>query len=219
MIRVLVADNDVLIRLGIKSICQSTRDIAVLAEADTGYEVLQIVEYQPMDVVLLDISLRGQTAIDTLLMLRKGHPNLPVLILGSFPESLYAVRVMKQGGAGYLTKKCQINDLIAAIRTCAAGQKYITSSLTEALLKNCSLPPSLHHRLTNREFELLVYTAQGWSANQIGDRLCLSPKTIRRDRQHMLRKLSAKNEAEVVRYLARNGFFEGDLLATLPLCC
>jgi two-component system, NarL family, invasion response regulator UvrY len=205
MIRVLIADNDRLFRLGAKAIFERTRNIAVVAETETGHEALKLLGHQPVDVVILEISLPGQSGLETLSIMRKQYRRLPVLFVTSYPEGLYGVRAMKHGASGYLVKSCSAEQLVAALKHCTTGHKYITSTLAQELLGVCSYKSLLpHNLLSDREFAIFLFTAQGWSASQIADKICISSITVRKGRQRMLKALGANGEAAIVRYVVQN---------------
>jgi DNA-binding NarL/FixJ family response regulator len=204
MIRVLISDNDRLFRLGTKTIFERTGNIAVVAETETGHEALELLRRQPVDVVILEISLPGQSGLETLSMVRRRYRHLPVLFVTSYPEPLYGVRAMKHGASGYLVKSCSAEQLVVALQCCAAGHKYVTPMLARELLSACSCKTLPHSDLSDREFAIFLFTAQGWSASQIADRMCVSAITVRKGRQRMLKALRVDGEAAIVRYVIQN---------------
>jgi two-component system invasion response regulator UvrY len=165
MIKILIADDHGIIRKGIKQILSRTSDIEVTAEASTGQEALEKIWTSHFDLVILDISLPGRNGLEILKQIKSQKPKLPVLILSMYPEEQYAVRVLRAGASGYLTKESDKNELVEAIRRIAEGKKYITPSLAEKLASE--LEPSndkaLHERLSDREYHILCLIAKGKS--------------------------------------------------------
>jgi len=208
MIRVLIADDHVIVRKGLKQIVSETEDMTVAAEAGNGQEVLDAVRANEYDVVLLDISMPGVTGLEALKQLRTERPKLPVLILSIHPEEQYAIRVLKAGASGYLTKASAPDELVTAIRTLAAGRKYITPSIAERLAQTLMAPAdgSLpHEALSDREHEVLCLIGRGKTVGEIAKELFLSPKTVSTYRTRLLEKMGMKNNAELMRYALEHG--------------
>ena len=199
MIKILIADDHGIIRKGIKQILSRTSDIEVTAEASTGQEALEKIWTSHFDLVILDISLPGRNGLEILKQIRSQKPKLPVLILSMYPEEQYAVRVLRAGASGYLTKESDKNELVEAIRRIAEGKKYITPSLAEKLASE--LEPSndkaLHERLSDREYHILCLIAKGKSSNEFAEELALSVKTVSTHRARVLEKMGMKSNAEL----------------------
>jgi two-component system invasion response regulator UvrY len=210
MIKVLIADDHGIIRKGIKQILSRTSDIEVTAEASTGQEALEKIWTNHFDLVILDISLPGRNGLEILKQIKSHRPKLPVLILSMYPEEQYAVRVLRAGASGYLTKESDKNELVEAIRRIAQGKKYITPSLAEKLASE--LEPSndkaLHERLSDREYHILCLIAKGKSSNEIADELALSIKTVSTHRARVLEKMRMKSNAELTYYAVQNKLVE-----------
>ncbi len=206
MIRLLVADDHALVRSGIDHIVQTTDDIVVADEARNGQEVLDKVRKDAFDVVLLDISMPGRDGLEILKELRVQRPAPPVLILSIYPEELYAVRAIRSGAAGYLTKDSAPDELIAAIRKVHAGGKYVTASLAEKLATSLGTPEAgkRHDLLSDREYQIMCMMASGKTQTEIANELSLSIKTISTYRTRILAKMSMKNNAEITRYAVEN---------------
>jgi two-component system, NarL family, invasion response regulator UvrY len=213
MIKVLVADDHAVVREGLKQILADTSDIELAGEAATGSEALDKVRNEDWDVVVLDISLPDRNGLDVLKQIKSGRPELPVLVLTMHGEEQYAVRVLRAGAAGYLTKETAPEQLVEAIRKVARGGKYVSPSLAEDLafhLLSRSQKP-LHETLSDREFQVLCMIASGKKAKDIAEELCLSIKTISTHRARILQKMRMKSNAELIHYSIRNRLVEGML--------
>jgi len=206
MIRVLIADDHAIVREGLKQIVAETPDMAVADEARTGQEVLDKIRKGEYDVVVLDISMPGRDGLDVLRQLRSEKAELPVLILSMHPEEQYAVRALKAGARGYLTKESAPDELVAAIRKVSFGGKYITTSLAERLasLLDVEGERPLHEKLSNREFQVMCMIGSGKPVKRIADELCLSTKTISTYRSRILEKMGMTTNAELIRYAIDN---------------
>lgn len=206
MIKLLVADDHAIVRKGIEQIIAETTDIVVSAEARNGQEVMEKAVKNVYDLVLLDIAMPGRDGLEVLKELKKQRPKLAVLMLSMYPEEQYAIRALRSGASGYLTKESAPDELIAAIRKVSAGGKYISSSLAEKLahkLGNYTDTP-LHEQLSDREYQILIMLASGKSLTEIADELALSVKTISTYRARLLSKMNMKGNAEVTRYAIEN---------------
>ncbi len=206
MIKLLVADDHAIVRKGIEQIIAETDDIVVSAEARNGQEVMDKAAKNVYDLVLLDIAMPGRDGLEVLKELKKQRPKLAVLMLSMYPEEQYAIRALRSGASGYLTKESAPDELIAAIRKVSAGGKYISSSLAEKLahkLGNYSDLP-LHEQLSDREYQIMIMLASGKSLTEIADELALSVKTISTYRARLLVKMNMKSNAEITRYTIEN---------------
>jgi DNA-binding NarL/FixJ family response regulator len=210
MIRVLIADDHAVVLEGLKQILSETADIKVVAEATNGQDVLDKLRTQHVDVVVLDIAMPGRSGLDILLHLKREQPTLPVLVLSIHPEDQYAVRVLKAGACGYLTKESAPDQLIAAIRKVVIGGKYVSASLAEKLAFDleADVDKPLHEMLSDREYEVLCLIALGKTVKEIADKLSLSVKTISTYRSRILEKMKMKNNAELTHYVIRQGLVE-----------
>lgn len=206
MIKILIADDHPVVRQGIKQILAETRDLVVADEAASGQDVMKKVMKNDYDVILLDISMPERNGLDILRELKSKKPKPAVLILSIYPEDQYAVRVLKLGAAGYLTKESVPEELISAIRKVAQGRKYISANLAEKLAIdleiNAEKPP--HENLSDREYQVLCMIASGKRLKEIGDDLNLSIKTISTYRSRILEKMKMGNNAELIRYALQN---------------
>lgn len=206
MIKILVADDHTIVREGLKQIFSETQDMVVSDEAKNGQEVIKKVENNDYGIVLLDISLPGRSGLDVLKQLKLIKPKLPVLVLSMHPEEQYAVRSIRAGASGYLTKESASQELIQAIRKISQGRKYITSSLAEkfALEMEVDTSKPLHEALSDREYQVLCMIASGKTVKEIGAALSLSVKTISTHRSRILKKMKMKNNAQLIRYAIRH---------------
>jgi two-component system invasion response regulator UvrY len=210
MIKVLIADDHAVVLEGLKQILSETADMSVVAEATNGQAVLDKVRGSHVDVVVLDIAMPGRSGLDILLHLKRERPNLPVLVLSIHPEDQYAVRVLKAGASGYLTKESAPEQLITAIRKVVIGGKYVSPALAEKLAFDleADVDKPLHETLSDREYEVLCLIALGKTVKEIADKLSLSVKTISTYRSRILEKMKMKNNAELTHYVIRQGLVE-----------
>lgn len=206
MIRILVADDHAVVRQGVIQILADVNDMAVKDEAQNGSEALKKVTENEYDVVLLDISMPGRSGLEVLEDIKARRPKLAVLILSMHPEEQYAVRALRAGASGYLTKASAPQELIGAIRKVAGGGKYVTSSLAEKLADEMEIDTEKlpHERLSNREHQVMLMLASGKSVSDIADDLCLSVKTISTYRTRVMSKMAMKKNAELTLYAVHN---------------
>lgn len=207
MIKILVADDHAIVREGLKQIVADTSDMVVAGEAVDGPEVLALVRKEAWDLILLDISMPGRGGIDILKDLKIEKPKLPVLVLSMYPEEQYAIRALKAGASGYLTKESAPEELIEAIRKVSRGGKYLSATLAESLASqlgtNSEKP--LHETLSDREYQVMLMIASGKTVTEIATELSLSVKTISTNRVRILRKMGMKNSAELTYYAIKYG--------------
>jgi DNA-binding NarL/FixJ family response regulator len=206
MIKILIADDHPVVRKGLKEIIQATSDMTVSGEASDGQEVLEKVMKIDFDVVVLDIAMPGRSGLDILKELKSGKPELPVLILSIHPEEQYAVRVLKAGASGYLTKDSAPDELITAIRKVSRGKKYISASLAEKLAYDLEIGAEkpLHETLSDREYEVMCLIASGKTVKEIAEQLFLSGKTISTYRSRILEKMKMRSSAELTHYAIKH---------------
>lgn len=210
-IRVLIADDHAIVRQGFKQIFSETEDLVVAGEADDGAEALQLARQREWDVFLLDVTMPNRNGIDTLKQLKKEFPRLPVLILSMHPEEQYAVRAIKSGASGYLTKQSAPELLVTAIRQVARGKKYVSPAVAEQLANalvagDGEKPP--HELLTDREYQVFRLIAAGRPLTQIADELNLAVATISTFRTRIIEKTGIRSNAEMIRYGIEHGLVE-----------
>jgi DNA-binding NarL/FixJ family response regulator len=206
MIRALIADDHAVVRQGLKQILGDTPEMLVAGEATNGQEVLDKVRAEPWDVVVLDISMPDRSGLDILKQLRSERPKLPVLVLSMHSEDQYAVRVLKAGASGYLTKDSAPDELVKAIRKVVSGGRYVSSFLAEKLAFEIGTDSSRlpHETLSDREFQVLRLIAAGKSVTEIAAELYLSVKTVSTYRARMLEKMNLGTTAELIHYAMQN---------------
>jgi len=205
-IRLLIGDDHAVVRKGMKQILAETKDIVVADEAGNGREVLEKVQKTDFDMVLLDISMPGRDGLEVLKELKSLRPKLPVLMLSMYPEEQYAVRSLRSGASGYLTKDSAPDELISAIRKVSSGGKYVSASLAEKLAHKlgADVEKPLHETLSDREYQVMCMIASGKAVKEIGEELSLSVKTVSTYRSRILIKMRLKGNAELTRYAIDN---------------
>lgn len=210
MIKILIADDHAIVREGLKQIVAETSDMIVADEACTGHEVLDKVRDKQYDVVVLDISMPGGDGLNILKQIKKEMPQLSVLVLSIHPEEQYAVRVLKAGAAGYLTKESAPDELITAIRRVSTGRRYVSYSLAEKLALDLvrDKEKPLYETLSDREYQVMRLIASGKKVKEIAEELCLSVKTISTYRSRILEKMGMKSNAELMHYAIKEGLVE-----------
>jgi two-component system, NarL family, invasion response regulator UvrY len=211
MIRLLIGDDHRIVREGLKQVLADAPDMCVVAEAATGPEVLDLVRQQAgsgeeLHLVLLDIALPGQDGLEVLQILRREHPGLPVLMLSTYPESQYAVRCIRLGAGGYLNKSADPDDMLAAARKVAAGGRYLTPAVADALAVAVGHPGGGGlEALSHREHQVFRLLSAGRTVGEIGAQLKLAPNTVSTYRARILEKTGAKNDVELALIAERQG--------------
>jgi two-component system, NarL family, invasion response regulator UvrY len=204
--RALIADDHAIVRRGLKEILREAFARATFGEAQTAKEVLALVQKEPWDLVILDISMPGKNGLEILEDLRQTQPHLPVLLLTMHPEEQFAKRALKGGAAGYLTKESVPEELIKAVRKVLHGGRYVSVALAEKLAWDLghSGDTPVHEVLSSREFQVLRMIASGNSVKEIAFELALSVKTVSTYRTRILEKTGLKNNAQLIRYAVQN---------------
>jgi|SRR5439155_15745973 len=204
--RVLIVDDHGVVRAGFRQLLESTDDLEAAGEAGTAAAALSQAATGNFDVVLLDISLPDAGVLETVSALRRKHPDLPILVVSMHAEEQYAVNLLRAGVNGFFPKAGEAKDMLQAIRTIAAGKKYISSTLAQALAMEASggAPEPPHRQLSTREFQIFVQLAAGKTVTDIGDELCLSVKTVSTYRTRILEKMHFSRNAELTAYALRN---------------
>jgi DNA-binding NarL/FixJ family response regulator len=210
LIKILIADDHAIVREGLKRIIDETSDMVVAGEAADGQEALNLVLKEDLDVVLLDIAMPGRGGMDALKQLKLDKPALPVLVLSMYSEEQYAIRALKAGASGYMTKESAPEELIGAIRQVSNGGKYVSPSLAEKLAFHLApggeKPP--HEMLSDREYQVMCMIASGKTVKEIAEELSLSVKTISTNRTRLLRKMAMKNNSEITYYAVKEGLVD-----------
>jgi len=206
LIRILIADDHAIFREGLRQILEDDPEMVVADEASGGHEVLEKVSKNDYDLLLLDIAMPGLNGLDTLKLLKSSKPKLRVLVLSMYPEEQYAVRAIKAGAAGYITKKSASEELIEAIKKVSGGGRYISASIAETLLFDLEPEPErpAHGRLSDREYQVLCMIASGKTVSEIAVELFLSVKTVSTHRVHILEKMKMKSNAELTNYAIKH---------------
>lgn len=210
MIRVFIADDHAIVREGVKRIISDADDMCVAGEAADGPELLALVAGDGVDVVLLDLAMPGMGGLEVIQQIHQRKPRLAVLVVSMHAADQYAVRAIKAGAAGYINKGRPPKELLAAIRTVAAGRHYISPDVAESLAAHLLTDTSKlpHESLSNREYEVLCLIASGKSVGDIAEELSLSIKTVSTYRGRILGKLGLRHNAELMRYALAHGLVE-----------
>ena len=214
MIRILIADDHGLIREGIRKVLKNHPDMTVMGEAGNCQEIFAQLERETPDVLILDISLPGRSGLDALGELRERYPRVQVLVLSMYPEERYAVRAIKAGAAGYVTKQSAAKELVNAIRKVQGGGRYISPTLAEQLANEIAAQTDrpLHEALSDRELEIARWLALGKTGTEIAAELSLSVNTVANHRARILKKMQMKNNAELIRYAIEHGLVNFDAM-------
>ncbi|WP_338765768.1 response regulator transcription factor [Massilia sp. METH4] len=209
-IKVFIADDHAIVREGLKQILADTRDIVVAGEAENGSDALRLFRKSGCHVVLLDISMPDRSGIEVLKQIKKEKPELAVLMLSMHREDQYAIRSLKAGAAGYLTKQSAPKELVNAIRQVAGGMKYISPALAQELANHVGEDHEAapHEALSDREYQTLTLIASGMTVGAIAKELSLSVKTVSEYRSRLLVKMKLKNSAELTHYAIKNGLID-----------
>jgi DNA-binding NarL/FixJ family response regulator len=210
MIRIVIADDHAIVREGLKRIVSTAEDLDLVAEAADGTEVMQRVRGHDFDVLVLDLSMPGRSGMELIKLVKAEKPKLRILVLSMHQENQYAIRAIKSGASGYLTKESAPAQLEQAIRKIAGGGAYISAEVAEQLALG-AMPDARaapHEGLTDREFEVLRSLAGGASVSEIAVALNLSVKTVSTHKANGMAKMGLANQSELVRYALRHGLIE-----------
>ncbi len=210
MIRIVMADDHAIVREGLKSIVASAGDLQVVDEAGDGNEVMRIVRERDFDVLVLDLSMPGRSGMELIKLAKAEKPRLRILVLSMHQEQQYAVRAIKTGASGYLTKESAPAQLVQAIRKIASGGAYISAEVAEQLalgaMPGGSTAP--HESLSAREFEVFRLLVAGVSVTDIAHQLTLSVKTVSTHKANLMQKMGLANQSDLIRYALRHGLAE-----------
>lgn len=211
MIRIVIADDHAIVREGLKRIVLAAPGLEVAGEAGDGAQVMQLVRNLEFELLTLDLSMPGRSGIELIKLVRAERPKLRILVLSMHQEMQYAVRAIKAGANGYLTKESAPDQLVQAIRRIAGGGAFVTPEVAEQLAMGAmpgAQEQAPHEALSNREFEVLRLLAQGMALTEIGKTLKLSVKTVSTHKTNLMHKMGLNNASELVRYALRHGIVE-----------
>ncbi len=202
MIRLIIADDHAIVREGLKQLFKLVGDIHVAGEADSGAQLIHLLQDMTVDLVLLDLTMPGYDGIEIISVIRKCYPQVPLLVLSMHNESQIVLRALKAGAAGYLAKDNDPETLWFAIRKVAKGQRFIDPKLAERMAFDFDdeHKKQLHDALSEREFEILRLLALGKTVTDIGHQLCISNKTVSTHKARLFEKLAVNNTVELIRY-------------------
>ena len=206
MIRVGIVDDHAIVRTGLRQFLGEQVDLRVVGEAASGREAIDLVRNTEMDVLVMDLSMPGQSGIDALGMIRAKAPELAVLILSGYPEEHYAVNLIRQGARGYLNKECDPMEIVQAIRTVTLGRRYISPAVAELLAQQLGRldAGAPHEQLSEREFQVFLKLARGETAGEIAKALSLSVKTVSTYRTRLLEKMNLSSNSDLTYYALKN---------------
>lgn len=210
MIAVGIVDDHAIVRTGLKEYFSRHVDLRVVAEGANGRDAIDIVRQHDLDVLVMDLSMREHSGFDALPMLRAKAPDVGILILSTYPQELYAVKLLRQGASGYLNKDCDPAEIVTAIRAIAMGRRYITPEVADLLaqqLEKGSLQAP-HEQLSEREFQVFIKLAQGKSATEIAQELSLSIKTVSTYRTRLLEKMALTSNSNLTYYALKSGLID-----------
>jgi DNA-binding NarL/FixJ family response regulator len=219
MIRVLLADDHAIVRAGLRELLADTGDIVVAGEATDGRSVIERVRERDYDVAVLDLSMPGRNGIELIRQVRQEKPRLRILVLSMHSEQQYAVRALRAGACGYLTKDSAAEELVAAIRRVAGGGAYVSPETAQRLALDAADPASdaaAHTRLSDREFQVFRMIAAGASVSEIAGRLSLSVKTVSTHKSRIMEKMDLANTAALIRYALDHQLLDDALGVSVP---
>jgi len=210
MIKIVIADDHDIVRAGLKQIISDEEDMEVAGESNSGEKLIELIKKNDYDIVLLDLKMSGMNGIEVMKHIKAIKPTIPVIVLSMHAEDQYAVRTIKAGASGYITKETGATPSYLAVRRVVSGGKYISPTLAETLADSVAgggsdLP---HEKLTDREFQVLCMIASGKTVSEIGSKLFLSVKTISTYRQRILEKMNMKNNSEITHYVIKNNILD-----------
>jgi DNA-binding NarL/FixJ family response regulator len=210
MVKVLIADDHALVRKGLRQVIKEQAPDMTVAEAEDGEQVLALVRAEEWDALVLDIGMPKRSGLEILQEVRHIKPHLPVLILSMHSEDQYAIRVLKAGAAGYMTKDSALDELVEAIRKAVSGGRYVSATLAEKLALGLSsgLDKLPHETLSDREYSVLLRISAGKSVGEIADELALSVKTVSTYRARILEKMDLKSNADLIKYTIEHGLLD-----------
>ena len=206
MIQVGIVDDHAIVRSGLRQYLSEHVDVRVVGEAANGREAIDLVRNTAVDVLIMDLSMPGQSGLDALAMLRAKSPDTGILILSGHPEEHYAMNLIRQGASGYLNKECEPSEILEAIRTIALGRRYITPVVAELLAQQLYRKDDapVHEQLSEREFQVFLKLAKGATASEIAEILSLSVKTVSTYRTRLMEKMALSSNSDLTYYALKN---------------
>ena len=210
MIKIGIVDDHAIVRAGLRQFFSDHVDLRVAGEASNGREAIDLVRNTEIDVLVMDLSMPGQSGLDALAMLRAKAPDMGILILSGYPEEHYAMNLIRQGASGYLNKECEPTEIVEAIRTIALGRRYITPVVAELLAQQLHRKDSAlaHEQLSEREFQVFLKLAKGATAGEIAEILSLSVKTVSTYRTRLMEKMALSSNSDLTYYALKNGLID-----------
>jgi DNA-binding NarL/FixJ family response regulator len=206
IVKVAIVDDHAIVRAGLKQFLSEMVDLRIVGEAASGREAIDLVRNTEIDVLIMDLSMPGQSGIDALAMIRAKAPDVGILILSGYPEEQYAVNLIRQGASGYLNKECEPMEIVNAIRTIALGRRYISPSVAELIAQqlNRKEGTAAHDLLSEREFQVFLKLAKGETAGEIAQALSLSVKTVSTYRTRLMEKMGLQSNSDLTYYALKN---------------
>ncbi|BDD94204.1 MAG: response regulator transcription factor [Pandoraea sp.] len=214
MTRIIVADDHTLVRAGLQRILAGSENLEIVGEAANGAQAMALLEQTPCDVLLLDLSMPGRSGIDLIVQIKASFPRLAILVLTMHGEEQYAVRALKAGAAGYMTKESAPSELVLAVRKVVAGGVYLSLAMAERIaqdLASAAGDTPGYRRLSDREFDVFLMLARGLSVSDIGDTLCVSAKTVSTYKARVLQKLDLRSQTDLVHYAIKHNLLRDSL--------
>ena len=210
MIQVGIVDDHAIVRSGLRQYLSEHVDVRVVGEAANGREAIDLVRNTAVDVLIMDLSMPGQSGLDALAMLRAKSPDTGILILSGHPEEHYAMNLIRHGASGYLNKECEPSEILEAIRTIALGRRYITPVVAELLAQQLYRKDDapVHEQLSEREFQVFLKLAKGATASEIAEILSLSVKTVSTYRTRLMEKMALSSNSDLTYYALKNGLID-----------
>jgi two-component system invasion response regulator UvrY len=206
IVKIGLVDDHPILRAGLRQFLSEYVDLRVVGEAASGREAIDLVRTTPLDVLVMDLSMPGQSGIDALAMIRSKAPDVGILILSGYPEEQYATNLIRQGASGYLNKECEPTEIVNAIRTIALGRRYLSASVAEMLANQLNRKEAgpLHEQLSEREFQVFLKLAKGETPGDIAKSLSLSVKTVSTYRTRLLEKMMLDSNSDLTYYALKN---------------
>ena len=211
MIRVISADDHPLVQAGLEALFNKTSDVKLVAAVESGHSLIKALRQAEFDVAVLDIQMPGRSGIELIRQLKHEFPKLPLIVLSTYKEELFALRTLKAGASGYICKDYTVQDLVDAVRKVANGQRYISSAVAELLVDDVSTPPNLkdrHGLLTDREYQIFLRVAQGHSSTQIATELSISVKTVSTHKTRIKEKMKLASDSDLMFYALEHELIE-----------